>query len=261
MPTVTSKDIKNFVLEQGADMVGIAPVGAFDSKGNRRSPGEVMPQARSVVVFGQRMLRGSIESPSSRVSTIQNRTLYEELDRISYCIGRLLEREGHRAATVAAYNPVDLSLEAKGFAGDVSLRHCAHAAGLGRFGKNNLILTPELGPRVRLGGVVTDAELEPDAPLKGDVCADCQACIKACPVDALSQPGKTRVGPCLRQVLPYGLTRLIEFLSGLEGKSEQEAVQSCRTPVFWNIYQAAQMGIYYGCFACINACPQGIHRG
>lgn len=259
MTTLTSSDIKNFVIEQGADIVGVASADAFTTEGNRRAPREIMPQARSVMVFGQRMLRGSIESPSDRVSTIQNRTLYEELDRIAYNIGRYLERYGHRAATVASYNPVDMSLESKGFAGDVSLRHCAHAAGLGVFGKNNLILTPEFGPRVRLGAVVTDAELEPDKPLEGDVCADCQACIKACPVNALSQPGKTRVGPCLRQVLPYGLTRLIGFLTELEGKSDQEVAQSYLTPEFWNIYQSAQMGVQYGCFACINACAQGTY--
>ena len=40
-----------------------------------------------------------------------------------------------------------------------SHRHAAVLAGLGEFGLNNLLLTPQYGPRVRLDSVITTAEL------------------------------------------------------------------------------------------------------
>ena len=141
--------------------------------------------------------------------------------------------------------------------GVVSLRHVAQAAGLGTLGKNNLLLTRELGPRVRLGGVVTAAPIDYDESCTEDFCVDCEACIAACPVDALSRPGKTHTGRCVRQVLPYGLSGLIKYLTeGLDGNKE-EMKKSFKDANFWNIYQSLQLGLQYGCHACINACPIG----
>ncbi|NIR16598.1 MAG: hypothetical protein GWN86_22820 [Desulfobacterales bacterium] len=42
--------------------------------------------------------------------------------------------------------------------------------------------------------MVTTAPINPDQPATEDFCVDCEACIAACPVDALSQPGKTLQG-------------------------------------------------------------------
>ena len=49
-----------------------------------------------------------------------------------------------------------------------SHRHAAFLAGLGNFGVNNMLLTPEYGPRVRFGSVFTSAELAArSAPERG----------------------------------------------------------------------------------------------
>lgn len=39
---------------------------------------------------------------------------------------------------------------------------------------------------MRLGAVVTDAELVLDAPFEEDLCGECEACVMACPVGALT---------------------------------------------------------------------------
>ena len=260
MKNVESKEVKAVAMEMGADLVGIASAECIEITPTRRGPSHVMPEASSVVVFAKRMLRGSIESPREEVVTNQNLTLFQELDRISYTLGCFLEERGYLAATIPAYSPVEMTSETKGFVGVVSLRHVAKAAGLGTLGKNNLLLTAALGPRVRLGGIVTTARIEPDPSAVEDFCVDCEACIAACPVDALSQPGKTHTGRCVRQVLPYGLTGLIKFLiEGLDGGKE-EIKESFKDANFWNIYQSLQLGLQYGCHACINVCPIGLEK-
>lgn len=257
MKRIESVEVKAVARELGADMVGIASADVVQTTPTRRGPSHVLPQASSVVVFAKRMLAGSIESPREEVVTSQNLALYQELDRLSYGLGCFLEERGYRAATIPAYSPVEMSSATKGFVGVVSLRHVAQAAGLGTMGKNNLLLTRELGPRVRLGAVVTSAHMDPDDSCTDDFCLDCEACIAACPVDALSELGKTRTGRCVRQVLPYGLTGIITYLTeGLEGTKE-EIKASFRNPNFWNLYQSLQLGLQYGCHACINACPVG----
>ncbi len=70
--------------------------------------------------------------------------------------------------------------------GGVFLKDAAVLAGVGCIGRNNLLVTPEFGPRVRLRGVLVDAELLPDSPVAFDPCADCaDYCRAACPRQAL----------------------------------------------------------------------------
>jgi hypothetical protein len=55
-------------------------------------------------------------------------------------------------------------------------RHPAVATGLGAFGLNNLLLTPEYGPRVRLESMITTAELVPDPLCERPACLGADAC-------------------------------------------------------------------------------------
>lgn len=62
-------------------------------------------------------------------------------------------------------------------------------AGLGELGRMGLLMTPELGPRVRLAVVTTDLPLLPDQcipdPSLVDFCRRCRKCAEACPGHAI----------------------------------------------------------------------------
>ena len=66
-------------------------------------------------------------------------------------------------------------------------RAAADRAGLGWFGKNSNILTPDLGSWVFLGQLITNLELAPDPPLQ-KTCGNCVRCIDACPTGAIVAP-------------------------------------------------------------------------
>ena len=69
--------------------------------------------------------------------------------------------------------------------GGTFLKDSAHLAGLGVIGKNNLLVTPEFGTRIRLRGIFIEAELEPTGPLDFDPCNGCDMpCHQVCPRDA-----------------------------------------------------------------------------
>lgn len=63
-------------------------------------------------------------------------------------------------------------------------RYIAYQAGVGFTGKNNMIITEKYGSYVFLGEIITNLELEPDAPIKSK-CGKCDLCEKACPSQCL----------------------------------------------------------------------------
>jgi epoxyqueuosine reductase len=72
--------------------------------------------------------------------------------------------------------------------GGVYMKDAAVLAGLGRIGRNNMLVTPQYGPRVRLRVMLTDVEL-PSAGVTGpDPCEGCDVpCLAACPQQAFAE--------------------------------------------------------------------------
>ena len=173
--------VKDIARRSGADLIGIARSESFSSAPKDHHPDDILRGAKSVIVMAARLLDPSLEKAPSREYSITYAVVNRELDRIAYQVARFLQDEGFRAVQVPASPPYDLA----GMMGDLSHRHAGHLAGLGIFGKNNLLLSPEFGPRIRLVSVITDASLAPDKPLIMDLCGDCARCIDACPAKAL----------------------------------------------------------------------------
>jgi epoxyqueuosine reductase len=70
--------------------------------------------------------------------------------------------------------------------GSIGLKDAAVLAGLGVLGKNNLLITPQYGPRVRLRALALQAKLSETGPLDFDPCSTCDMpCRQVCPQKAL----------------------------------------------------------------------------
>jgi epoxyqueuosine reductase QueG len=72
--------------------------------------------------------------------------------------------------------------------GPFSHRHAATRAGLGEFGYNNIVLTPQFGPRQRFNSIITAADLVPDPLISQPICLRdaCQLCLKACYMNVIT---------------------------------------------------------------------------
>lgn len=104
---------------------------------------------------------------------------------------RMAIANAHLAAFIRGlgFKTIDCSIN------DVALSvPLALLAGLGDLGRNGLLVTPELGPRLRLSKVLTDMPMEPDAPVDFGVtefCQSCRKCADLCPSQAISSGQRT----------------------------------------------------------------------
>ncbi len=85
--------------------------------------------------------------------------------------------------------------------GGLFLKDAAVLSGIGIIGRNNLLLHPEWGPRIRLRSILTEGDFEPTDALVGFTpCENCEMfCQKACPMKALLE-GEFSRSNCRKQI-------------------------------------------------------------
>ena len=86
--------------------------------------------------------------------------------------------------------------------GEINLKEQAIFAGIGKRGKNTLVLHPKYGTRLRFAALKTNAPVgQPiDSTLyeeENSVCMECSICIDACPIKALEPYRMTDPSICL----------------------------------------------------------------
>jgi len=202
-----TENLKELARDEGADLVGVGAVDRFSEAPRMTHPCGILPEAKAVVVIGIKYPDAAIDRwgkpPAESMFFYQSVQLYMTttvMPMIQFKIYRFLEKAGHLALPVAPsgfFRYRDYKGLKGGFIADFSHRHAAVAAGLGEFGRQGLLLTPRFGVRQRLCSILTSAPLTAD-PLFGapSLCDGCEACLKACPVDAFhrTEQHSVRIG-------------------------------------------------------------------
>jgi epoxyqueuosine reductase len=110
---------------------------------------------------------------------------------ISEQVKRFLVRSSDAKTTPLPYHP---------WKGGVLLKDAAVLAGLGCIGVNNLLITPQYGPRVRLRALYADLEVAPSHAPQFAPCATCpRPCWQACPQQAFAS-GAYEKARCAQQM-------------------------------------------------------------
>ena len=199
------KLVKDYALEVGFDLVGIAAADPFEDHQRvtlqrlqdglmdglpwfnearverGTDPQQLLPGARSVISVALSYYlpaNGSPQILEGRVARYAWGDDYHKVmkKRLRLYVRGLSERLGR-------------DIKARWYVDDGPMldRAAAQRAGVGWFGKNTNILTSSHGSWVFLGQVVTDLELKPDLDLKKN-CGSCTLCLRACPTGALPAP-------------------------------------------------------------------------
>jgi epoxyqueuosine reductase len=218
--------IREFALSEGADLVGIATARRFNGAPDSHKPEDILPEARTVIVCAKRVPDSVVmEGPGTSYQSVMT-ALYHELDLIACKLAIYFQKQGAAAIPVPSDEPYyDWNPDELHGRGDSSHKHAAQAAGLGRLGKNSLLITPEFGNRVNLVSVVTNLDLEPDSAVEEELCpSKCMLCVECCPVKAI-------------------------------GDDQQVNQRACRAH---SLVKLPKGQIIYSCRECRKVCPIGV---
>lgn len=184
-----ANEVKQILYDMGADLCGIASIDRFDEAPEGFHPCDVLPSCKSVIVFAMKFSVGTLHCKTTVPYTITRNMLNSKMDLMSVQFCDVMEQNGIIAVPTGTISHNQYDEKTGRWRSIVSAKHSAVAAGLGRIGKNTLVVTPEYGNMVWLNAVLTDAELEPDKMLSGSPCKDgCSICIDNCPAHALGNP-------------------------------------------------------------------------
>jgi epoxyqueuosine reductase len=200
-PEATLKsEIKKKCQDLGIPILGFAPVERWQNPPRELPqhfknwiprefwPQAIYPEARTVIVIGLPVQLPILETaPSIYYHELYN-TINILLDEKAYEIANFLTEKGYPSISLPRDGYGDIEVLLKKPLSFFSHKHAAFLTGLGSFGLNNVLLTPEYGPRVRFTSIFTTAEIEGD-PIPGDdLCTRCLSCADLCPVKAIKEP-------------------------------------------------------------------------
>lgn len=197
----------------------------------RVSPHLHLPQAKSIISIAvayswEDSVKPDTGGPArGRISVISRGPDYHRV-----VMGKLQQLKEFIVAKVPAAK-IKLSVDK----GEILEKAIAVKAGLGWFGRNTLLVTPEFGSWVSLGELLTDLPLPVDGSSQ-DSCGSCRRCVEACPTKAIDEDKNIDLDRCLAcitlsKALPPPETR---FLMG---------------------------DTLYGCDICQSACPYNQKTG
>ena len=200
---ITSQDIKAAAKRMGADIVGIGSIDRWSTAPIQMDPKQIMPNAKSIIALGFRVLRGSLRG-------VEEGTYFSNYSSMGYGgitylympmtvinLSKMIEDAGYEAVPMghqSDWRAIDnLGYMKENYSRPVApgkaapdvminLRIAGFLCGLGEIGYSKMLLTPEFGPRVRVGIIITELELEPDPIIEpGTLCNRCMACVRECP--------------------------------------------------------------------------------
>jgi hypothetical protein len=207
---ITTK-LRRFIDKKKIDIYGFTnkiPEGLiFTKKGIR---------GNSVIILGIHMVDEFLDLWIE--TDAYSRCFSDEILR-AYCyeISLFLERHGYTSEPLP-YN-------------GAYLKDLGELAGLGKIGKNNLLITPEFGPNIRLRAIITEAKLENNPELDFNPCADCDMpCIKNCPADAFNKNEQITKRPndyVMQKCLSYQKKHL-KYISDVSKLWCQICIENCK---------------------------------
>lgn len=176
-----TQEIKNLARLFGADLVGVTDYDErwiYKSRVDIRGFKDVshdMPEGMThVIVMGHSMDHDLVQTYPSALA--------------GAATGREYSHEAAIVIQLVTYIH-NLGYEAVGSMNDTSLViPFAVKAGLGEYGRHQMVITPEFGPRVRFSKIFTNLPLEIDVPKRlgiTEYCNECTVCADACPPKAL----------------------------------------------------------------------------
>lgn len=180
-PRAMATDIKRVARFFGAQLCGITDfdrrwlyASRVDTRDMSAAPHDLPQGLSNVIVLGHEMDASLVATYPSALAGAATGKAYSHEASVVLQLAAYIRNLGYQA--VPSMNDTALVIP------------YAVKAGLGEYARNQMVITPELGPRLRFSKIFTDLPLAQDQPKPLGVaqfCAICTRCADACPVKAL----------------------------------------------------------------------------
>ncbi len=240
-------EISNFLRNEGVSILGVAAVKQLPSTPDGFSPQTLLEGARSIICYGVQIPKGIVYAKSNSLTLFWRycNTQYRSLDSVSNRLCLFLEEK--KCSATPIYSCFPWKIVNREFWGHLPLVYWAEEAGLGRLAKCGLLVTPQYGTRILLGGVITNKKLEPDEKLSQDICpSNCFDCIDVCPANAIERTGKVDHNLCIRY---SGSNPLLALVLGNQEIGKNYPFETLLNTI------AVDDHATYSCIECLKACP------
>jgi epoxyqueuosine reductase QueG len=197
---VTKEKIKEIAFKNGVDLFGVASVDRFEQAPNGFHPRDIYAETESVIAFAIRVPSESLYADNPIPFTHTNTLVMRKTDQITFNISLELDKLGLKNILIPTDDPLLYWNEAEQEARAIlSLRHVGALAGLGRLGKNNLLINKDYGSMIQIGALLTNEKFESDPLADYKVCPPkCRICLDNCPQEALT--GETVIQKLCRPI-------------------------------------------------------------
>lgn len=183
---LNASEVKQMAFELGANLCGIAPINRFDDAPAGYHPRDVLNKCESVIVLAKKFLTSTIHAKSTIPYTDVRDELSRQMDKMAIELCYQIEDLDHIAVPINAIGPNEFDIATKKKRGIISLKHAGIRAGLGKMGKNTLLINDKYGNMIWLSAVLTSAQLTPDPVANYEGCLpNCTLCLDSCPVQSL----------------------------------------------------------------------------
>lgn len=174
--------LKQWALNLGAHNAGITPLKnyhLYNLRGREDNYGKPVRNAHTfALAFTVEMDKSHIDAAPKGPTLAESAKQYLNAGNIALQLAAFINTFGYSARA-----HIDGNYE-------VVCPLVARDAGLGEIGRMGLLMTPKLGPRVRIAVVTTDMPLPPDKTHFSqdiiDFCTQCKKCADVCPSNAIS---------------------------------------------------------------------------
>ena len=181
-----TKSVKETANNLGAHLCNVALADGFSGAPEGFRPRDVLPSCRSVAVLARRFNHSTLRAASTSPYTVVRNDISAGMNRLAAGLADFLEAEGFEAVPVGSIGPDEYDAASGKMRGTISLKHAAQLAGMGKIGKNTLLVNDRYGNMIWLSAVLTSAELKSDPPAAYEPCIPgCRLCLDNCPVRAL----------------------------------------------------------------------------
>ncbi len=194
-PEAASRLLKALAQYYGAMDVGVAALKDYHlyshvGRGSGGYGARIRSDHRYGIAFTVEMARAMVAAAPTAPTVMESARQYVEAARVAVQLAGVIRSWGWSARA-----HIDGNYQ-------VIAPLVARDAGLGEIGRMGLLMTPKLGPRVRLGAVTTTMELVPDERYDGtsaiDFCTVCRKCVENCPPNAIPSGERLEIDGALR---------------------------------------------------------------